>query len=166
MASSFAFAGFSFPRHIPRLVKPGDCGLPAPLARGAGKRHRFKANTSYYVSPAPNSDGTSFYLDSDFAPGLRWQWCDEVAGTRIDHTGWWTDEFGDGDTIRGIVMRLPHGRGFLAGHSMGESMASTVEYRVYDDECEAARAADRLAEIYAEAERDYRAKQEAEDSNA
>ncbi|WP_197517127.1 MULTISPECIES: hypothetical protein [Burkholderia] len=107
----------------------------------------------YYHTPKPNSTGKGFYLESDGMPALRWTWCDEIDGANIEHTGWFTDEHGDGNTIRGIVFRLPHGRGFLPGWSMGERMASEIEYsHVYDDERDAARAADDMAERVSERE--------------
>jgi hypothetical protein len=94
-------------------------------------------------------------------PGLRWKWCDE-ARRSIRHTGWYCDEYQD-QKIRGLVMRLPQGRGFLAGWSMGENMASYVESSAYESEQEAALAADSMAESQAESEREYQEKQEAED---
>ena len=98
--------------------------------------------------------GRSFYLDSDFAPDLRWQWCDDVA-SRIGHSGWFTEEYGDGDKIRGVVFRLPRSRGFLVGWSMGIGMASEIDCTIYEDETDAAYAADSMAEDAAEREREY-----------
>lgn len=146
----FTFAGFQFPRAVAILPK----GKPA--ARLAKRRASPPMTGPYTHAPTPNAGGAFFYLDSDFAPGLRWQWADDVDGASIGHTGWWTDPYGDGDSIRGIVLRLPRGRGFLAGWSMGESMASELETAtVYDDETGAANAADSLAESVAEREREY-----------
>lgn len=96
----------------------------------------------------------SFYLNSGFAPGLRWQWCDDAA-SRIDHSGWFTDEYGVGEKIRGVVFRLPRSRGFLAGWSMGIGMASEIDCNIYDDEIYAAYVADSMAEDAAEREREY-----------
>lgn len=94
------------------------------------------------------------YLDSDFFPGLRWQYADEVSRS-IKHTGWYCDEYGD-DTIRGLVLRLPKGRGFLAGWTMGERMATEIDVSwVHADEVEAAHAADDMAERAAENQREY-----------
>ena len=98
--------------------------------------------------------GKSFYLDSDFAPGLRWQWCDDVTSS-IDHSGWFIDEYGVGEKIRGVVFRLPRSRGFLAGWSMGVGMASEIDCTIYEDEISAAYAADSMAEDVAEREREY-----------
>lgn len=155
----FKFAGLQFPKHV--------YTLPHGAFKARIERMRRPVCGDYYHAPRPllNSPnpGTSFYLGSDFMPALRWQWCDEIKGAHIRHTGWYADEFGDGDKIRGIVMRLPHGRGFLAGWSMGESMASAIDGDIYPDEISAACAADSIAEHVAEREREYQAEQDAQD---
>lgn len=147
---AFRFAGFQFPKHV------------WTLPRGTmQKRLRDRKSTfgcgDYYHAPKPisgHSNGMGFYLDSDGQPFGRWMYCDDVNGANIHHTGWFCDEFQD-SKIRGIVARLPHGRGFLAGWTMGESMASEVDAYVYDDEVDAARAADSLAEQAAERQREF-----------
>ena len=97
--------------------------------------------------------GRTFYHESDFAPGLRFEYCDQVENVRgIDHKGWYTDPDGISDTIRGVVFRLPHNKGFLAGWTMGESVVSEIEYYVYDDIYACAHAADRMAQRVAEKE--------------
>jgi len=115
------FAGFEFPQEIPILPR-------APLAKRLAEyklTHGKRVCGPYFrTEPSPNPSGMSFYLDSDFQPGLRWEWADEIDGARIQHRGWYSDEYGDAEKIRGLVFRLPHGRGFLAGWSMGEGMAS------------------------------------------
>lgn len=186
----FTFAGFEFPRRIPRLVPLVYCGAGAyaPLiarrdierahyeaqrkagafvngTAGADYRRRidgmlprFKVDTAYRALPkplTPGAAGLGWYLDSDFAPGLRWQWCDKVEGVGIRHEGWFTDPDGCGDTIRGLVLRLPHGRGFLAGTSLGLGMSAGADREIYADEVRAAYAADRMAEREAETEREY-----------
>ena len=135
----FTFAGFNFPRYIPELSKS-----------------RYDKRTSrsvYYVAPRPNQAGKSygFYLNNAGSPS-RWVWCDEVDGARIKHTGWFCDEYQD-EKIRGLVVRLPHGR-FLSGWSMGEGMCGEVDGRLYTNEVEAAYAADSMAEDVAERERE------------
>jgi hypothetical protein len=146
----FSFASFSFPKYA--------FTLPRGSVRQRIERMRNPVTGPYYGAPKPNSSGASFYLDSDFMPGLRYQYCDEIAS--IDHTGWFTDEHGDGDKIRGVVFRLPNNRGFLAGWTMGEGMASGLETdHVYDDERDAAYAADSIAENLAEKERAYQESQ-------
>jgi hypothetical protein len=149
--AAFTFAGFQWPRYVAAL----------PKGSKAKRLERYKAPVCgpYYHAPKPvkgSNHGTIFYLNSDGMPGMRWAWCDEVEGVgrSINHTGWYTDEHGDGDKIRGVVFTLPKGRGFLAGWSMGESMASGVEYEVYTGELDAAQAADDIAKLIAEVERE------------
>lgn len=146
---AFAFAGFQWPRFVATL----------PTGSTAKRLERYKQPLTgpYYHAPRPKQEtgGRGFYLESAGAPGLRWNWCDEVEGSRVDHTGWFTDDHGSAYKIRGIVLRLPKGRGFLAGWSMGENMASSLDCDIYDDEIDAARAADSMAENVAEAEREY-----------
>lgn len=152
LTSEFSFAGFSFPRYI--------VSLSTDRAARRLELRKFAGSASgYYHKPTPNNqEGIGFYLESgNGAPfGLRWTWCDEVEGVRIDHTGWFCDDYQD-TKVRGIVFRLPHGRGFLAGWSMGEHMASSVDFHVYADEASAACAADSIAERTAENEREYQA---------
>lgn len=68
------------------------------------------------------------------------------------------------------VLRLPSGRGFLAGWSMGKGMACGFDGDIYEDAGEAARAAHHVAERDAEREREYqeeeRARIEAEEEQA
>ena len=153
------YAGFTFPQTIAMLARGPLAKRLAEFKQTHGKR---SCGPYFRTRPATNPCTAFFYLDSDFMPSLRWEWCDEVDGTRIQHTGWFTDEYGDGDKIRGLVMRLPHGLGFLAGWSMGKSMASEVNYTVWDDAVDAARDADRMAERAAEnaREQEYREQQE------
>ena len=148
----FQFAGFQWPRYVATLT---------PLSGLRKKRELRKVCGGYYHAPKPNSNnGRWFYLSDAGQPFTRWQWCDDV-DTSIRHTGWFTDDYGTGDKIRGIVILLPHGR-FMAGWSMGEGMASTIEPGVFDDIVDAARVADSIAENAADNEREYQATQETE----
>lgn len=63
------------------------------------------------------------------------------------------DAFGD-VTMTPIVARLPHGRGFLAGWTMGEGMLANLDAHIWADSEDAARAAFDLAESDAERERE------------
>lgn len=142
----FTFAGFNFPRYIPELTR--------------SKYDKRSSRSAYYHAPTPlvagmSHTGVSFYLNDAGGPS-RWAWCDKVEGARIDHSGWYSDEYGDGEKIRGLVVRLPRGK-FLAGWSMGEGMCGSVEGDIYTEETEAAYAADSIAERIAEDEREYRA---------
>lgn len=148
----FTFAGFQWPRHLARMA----CGPAALRKKWAG--HKFCGE--YYHAPRPETAGTGrgFYLESDGQPFARWKWADDVAPCDIPHTGWFCNEYGDGEKIRGIVVFLPNRR-FLAGWSMGEGMASTIDATLYHSALDAAFAADSMAERAAEAERDYQAQQ-------
>lgn len=137
------FAGFTYPRKIARWT-----GKPR-----ADRKRRWCF--AYRQDRPPMAGrGLAGYLGDSGWPHMRTAWCDEVDGVRIDHTGWFTDDQQD-QSMRGIVLRLPHGRGFLAGASMGEGMSTWIEPTVYGQECDAARAADRIAELAAEKKREY-----------
>lgn len=89
----------------------------------------------------PSAHDATFYLRA----------CERPA--KFAH-GWFCDEFQD-QTISPVVLRLPRGRGFLAGWTMGANMASSIDFDVYDDERSAWFAADSMAEQAAEREREY-----------
>lgn len=148
------YASFKYPKAIYQLPKP--CNL-----QGLKKKRDLRKHCGPYYKPEPHPvtgphPGGSFYLNSDFMPGRSWQWADEIVS--LGHSGWFGDD--DGYTVvRGLVISLPHGR-FLAGWSLGESMASGYDGTLYTDPEEAARAADEGALIVAEHEREYHDKTE------
>lgn len=153
LAPRFPFAGFVWPRYVATLPT-------GTLAARIAARRRPALVGPYYHDPLPNSnEGRGFYLGDAGMPCMRWAWADECEGARIEHRGWFCDDSQD-VTIRGLVLRLPHGR-FLAGWTMGEGMASACEERLYHDIAEAAQAADELARIAAEREREYQAQEAA-----
>lgn len=145
----FNFAGFQWPRYVAVLPQGSKAKRLARYASACGP---------YYHAPkpvlSPDNQGKGFYLGSDGMPSLRWDWCDDVVSS-IGHTGWFADSHGDGDKIRGIVFTLPKGRGFLAGYSMGEGMASGLECEIYADKEGAAHSADGIAERLAERSCEY-----------
>ena len=161
LAMDYSFAGFTFPKWV--------FSLPAGSKAKRLERAKNPVCGPYYHSPRPKQAGRGcgFYLGERSQFDLRWQWCDQVSGVNIRHRGWYADDDCQDDTIRGVVFRLPRGRGFLAGWSMGEGMASSVDGYIYDTQTDAAMAADSLAESAADRERDYqreeRAKMEAEE---
>lgn len=59
------------------------------------------------------------------------------------------------DYFHPIVARLPHGRGFLSGWTMGAGMAASLDNYIWDTEHDAALAAHDAAESAAESEAEY-----------
>lgn len=121
-----------------------------------GKRRICGPYTFESFATDPNY---SFYHDSDFALGLRWQWCDTVINehsffSKPHHEGWFTDDFGN-EVVRGVVFRLPNKRGYLAGNTFGEGMVGCLDKCVYSSILDAAMAADSQAEYVAEQNRNY-----------
>lgn len=146
----FQFAGFTFPKWEWNLHR-------GPWRKRLERRRSSCTGWGNYTATRPLEGrdlSRFFYLDSDGMPNLRWKWCDEVKGAWKPHTGWYCDDY-QNQTIRGLVMRLANKRGFLAGWSMGESMASAVDYYVFDTEVDAAQCADSMAENAAKREREY-----------
>lgn len=80
----------------------------------------------------------------------RERYADEII--RIGHQGWYTDEDAR-ETARGLVVALPHGR-FLAGYHWTDNDERVYFSEIYTDQDDAARAADREAERFAEVARE------------
>lgn len=96
----------------------------------------------------------------------RERYADEVRPRAIRHKGWYTDPDGH-EVMRGFVTRLTRGRGFIAGtvieDGFGErGMGSKVFHTsvVYDDEDDAATAADEIARVQAGDEMEYQIRYE------
>lgn len=102
-----------------------------------------------------NSDGSSrvpvWYTHSD---GLHFR-SERKAHNLVQmrHTGWFIDSDCN-DTITGIVAGLTHGR-FIAGYECSENGERVYFGTLYDDESDAARAADDCARIQAEKEKEH-----------
>lgn len=118
----------------------------------------------YYINPSKPGGSRGFYTASK---GLACASHGALFDLRLedanDHlgesrlrftTGYYCDEFQD-STLQPIVARLPRGRGFLAGWTMGRGMCATLELDVYAAAEDAARAAHSAAEYAAEQEREY-----------
>lgn len=125
----------------------------------------------YMWKPTAPGSGRGFYLaahgletgDSTFR--LRLEWAnDHISGRTADITGYYTDEF-QHETAKPIIARLPHGRGFLAGYTLGNGMASAIEPEIYADAESAAYAAHSVAERVAEDEREYREREAAKEGD-
>lgn len=93
----------------------------------------------------------------------------------IDHTGWFTDNVFQDETVHGVVIQLPTHKGKLrflpAVSDPNESDSFFVDFSdLQSDLLECALCADRNAEIFAEYEREYRrvesAKSQIEDLTA
>lgn len=167
------FAGFTYPKFLGDLRRGSLVDRLAEFKARKLRGQSFDMLTGYRSGdpiPSGKPDGCFFYLESDLSPVLRWQYCDKVQDARIDHTGWFSDEYGDGDKIRGIVVRLNHNRGFIPGWTMGEGMCTELDCDIRESEIDCAYAADRLAERVAEKNREYiqdeerREKQERDDN--
>lgn len=78
--------------------------------------------------------------------------CEDAPRSVREHFGWYTD-CDSQETARGIVSRLPHGR-FIAGYHWTSNGERVYFPTVYDDEREAASAADSHAESFAEGARE------------
>jgi hypothetical protein len=85
--------------------------------------------------------------------------------TRLDHTGWYADNFQDG-LVKGRVLQLPARNGmprYVPGTYNTNCDGVTIyPLDIYDDATDCARAADGYAERQAEDEREYDAKERAE----
>lgn len=122
--------------------------VPSPSKRITGRGFYLASGT--HGVPKCDARGSSFRL--------RLAWADDFMprGDSLHGVAYYTDNDGSGDLMRPIVARLAHGRGYLPGWTLGEGMASTLDYStIYDDARDAARAAHSLAENDAEREREY-----------
>jgi len=125
----------------------------------------------------PQGFSTSSDFGSPFEVGCyTCRWCENVSGhfrecgdadkiIRLKHRGWFVDNFQD-STTRGMVLQLPARKGktlYLAACSDPYNKnCAIVEICLYDEKEDAARAADGLAERYAEDAREDDLKQLAE----
>lgn len=144
---AFMFAGFVFPKCLWTISR-----------KSVAERKKLVVCGPYYHAPKPQDKqgGLGFYLNDAGMPCQRFDYADDIVSS-IRHKGWYCDSFGD-QTIRGIVLRLPHGR-YLAGWTMGEGMASECDRVIYTDAEECARMADEFARITADNQREYEDKE-------
>jgi hypothetical protein len=83
--------------------------------------------------------GSSFNLRLELANDHLW-------GSRLRFINGYYADRDHGDTLTPIVARLPHGRGFLAGWTMGAGMCAALDSDIYETIEDAARAAHDIAE--------------------
>jgi len=140
-----------------------------PLAERAKAR---KSTGPYRWRPSQPGKGRGFYqasnsLSMDRAGSsfdLRLEPAgDHLRGSRLAYiNGYFCDPYGDGDTLQPIIARLPSGRGFLAGWTMGAGMCASLDAYIWETEEEAARAAHDMAESDAEREQERAAMEDLE----
>jgi len=109
----------------------------------------------YRWTPSKPNRGRGFYQSMDglymdkagSTIDLRIEMANDHLSGRLSHVnGYYCDEYGDGDTLQPIIARLPRGRGFLAGWTMGRGMCGCVGAHVYKSVEDAARDAHSMAE--------------------
>ncbi len=143
----------------------------------AGKVHDFsvpmrkrydsrKVVGPYEMRPAsPRDESLGFYMASrHFAMadhGAKIDLRIEDAGATVWNrtTAYWADDEGF-TKFHPIIARLPHGRGFLAGWTMGKGMCASLDRDIIEDEEDARNAAHSIAENAAEAEREFQAEEQ------
>ena len=124
----------------------------------------------YMWSPSKPGTGRSFYQARDLACGdstirLRLEYANDHLkdcgyGSLSRTNGYYCDAHEPSETLTPIIARLPHGRGYLAGWTMGPNMVACVDGRIYSDITDAARDAHHIAERDAEKEREYQQSQD------
>lgn len=143
MANSFTFAGFTFPRLVANMA----VGHTELRKKWEGR----KVCGPMTHAPTPNQNKGWGLYD---AP--------EYHGLRVERTG---DSFRiDDDSLHAIIVRLPHGYGYLVGWTMGEHMAMSIDGDIWEDEDDARQVARARCEAAAEAEAEYQAMQRAEEA--
>ena len=118
-----------------------------PTPAGSGRGFYMQDANGGALECAPHGSGfrLRIYPANDFLSGY----------TRLARiNGYFIDEF-ENETLQPIIAKLPHGRGYLAGWTMGEGMLSSLEPDLHDSAEEAAMAAHDGAERAAEREREY-----------
>lgn len=132
-------------------------------------RKRFESRQyvgPYYFEPAKPGAGRGFYQASrgmacgDSTFSLRLELAnDHIDGRLASVNGYYCDSYGDA-TLTPIIARLPHGRGFMAGWTMGNGMAASLDATLYPTASDAAHAAHSMAEYDAEEERNREEEQD------
>lgn len=118
----FKFAGFTFPKKLWALPK-------GRLKDRLAASKQFKMTSGYYSAPTPNQTaGWGFYLGENTQFSLRITVLPNqfLAGY---------------NTVQPILARLSKNRGFLAGYTLGEGMASSLSSIIHADTAQATRAA-------------------------
>lgn len=121
------------------------------------QRNKRKSTGPYYWTPSAPVEGK--HPGRGFYQSMHGMRMDERGSTlrlRIELAGksrYYVDE--TDTTYLPIIARLPSGRGFLSGWTMGEGMLASLDGHVWDDEDDARDDAQHEAEKAAENEADY-----------
>jgi hypothetical protein len=110
-------------------------------------------------NPAHLSHGYVVRWVENVSEGLRFVgFADEIL-KHLRHQGWYTNEDFQDEVYRGAVYQLPASKGetrFVYGYAdPNNEDCALVCFDTQSDKAEAARDADRMAEIFAEAQRDW-----------
>lgn len=120
----------------------------------------------YRWRATPPMSGRGFYMESSRSSSdlecaahgsgfrLRIQHANDFIEGRTSHISGYGSE-SILESYQPIVFRLPRGRGFLAGWTMGPGMCAEMDPHIYGDERSAAYAAHSIAEYAAETEQEY-----------
>jgi len=139
-----------------RVTRPYSKGMDALLKRKKNAEKAIAYNRQL------DSDGTRWVENA--SDGLRFTGkAHDIAraeGYRLNHTGWYLDDEGMGETCWGVVYQLPARNGelqYIPGHatSYNDDGACLDFSDIKSELRDAVYASDRLAERYAEVERDY-----------
>jgi hypothetical protein len=139
-----------------RLTRPYSKGMNALLKR------KQNAEKAIAYNRQTDSDGTLWVENP--SNGLRFTGkAHDIAraeGYRLDHTGWYLDDDGMGETCWSVVYQLPARNGelqYVPGHatSYNDNGACLDFSDIKTELRDAVYASDRLAERYAEVEREY-----------
>lgn len=170
LTPEFSFAGFRFPRYIVDLPENyvrwdlQSSYLPEMFALHVEnvknilrKRLSHTPCGPYYHAPIPNRPsrmGIGFYMASSSVAVGAYTMGDGCIDLRIEEAGGGYSHNDGHTSFSGIVARLPKGRGFLAGWTMGEGMLSCLDGTIYADEYDARCAAKNEAEHACELDAD------------
>lgn len=103
----------------------------------------YQGSKGLYCDPRGSTFDLRLELANDHLPGSR----------LADINGYYVDSL-ESDTYRPIVARLPKGRGFLAGATMGAAMCAFLDGHIWETIEDAARGAHSEAEDAAERNRE------------
>lgn len=141
-----------------------------PLKERAQTRRRVG---NYRWTPSAPGKGRGFYMASNGyamaghggGMSLRIEPAnDHLRGSRLSRIDGYYDRDGiGGSTLQPLIARLPNGRGFLAGWTMGAGMCASLAPDIWPDEESAAVEAHRMAETDAEEEKERQAQSDDEE---